>query len=121
VETGSEEDLSVEKDEKKMVDVDDMDSDDISVGRKYGRNMAKRLRSNKGKVVPFEVKTPETRTKNAGIGPRKGWSKVKVKSTTGRTKKRKIASTSESEYDVEEDALNIIFSIKKKSAGKKSV
>jgi len=87
--------------------------------------VAKRLRSNKGKVVssktrnpkravsdvpkvPSKVENPKTRNKTAGVGPKKDWSKVKVKSTAGRTMKRKVASTSESEYDVEKDAINII-------------
>jgi len=121
VETDPEEDVSVEKYEENVVDVDDMDSDDIPLGRKYSGSVAKRLRSSKGKAVPSEVETSKTRTKSVGIGPKKGWSKVKIKSTAGRTKKKKIASTSESEYDVEEDALNITSSIKKKSAGKKNV
>ena len=46
---------------------------------------------------------------------------MKVKTTAGRTKKRKGISTSESEYDVEEDVSNIILSSSRKSAGKKIV
>ena len=44
---------------------------------------------------------------------------MKVKSTTGRTKKRKGVSSSESEYDVEKDVQTIIPSASKKAAGKK--
>ena len=92
--------------------------------------MAKRLRSNKGKVVPSENKTPKktttdvtetpkSRTKFAGVGPKKGWSKVTVKNVASSSRKRKAISSSEYEYDVEEDVLNIIPSGVKKSAGKK--
>jgi hypothetical protein len=94
--------------------------------------VAKRLRSNKGKVVPSAsktskkttttvTKTPKSRTKSAGVGPKRGWSKVKVKTIAGSSIKRKVLSSSESEYDVEEDVLNIIPSDTKKSVGKKSV
>jgi hypothetical protein len=42
-----------------------------------------------------------------------------VKVTPGRSKKRKALSSSDTEFDVEEDVLNITPSISKKSAGKK--
>jgi len=116
VEADLEEDMYGNKADEDMVNVEDIVSDDISLAEREVESVAKRLRSNKGKTVPFEVKSPKSKTKIAGIGPKKGWSKVKVKSTTGRTKKRKAASTSESEYDVEEDVLDIIPSIAKKSA-----
>ena len=98
--------------------------------------MAKRLRSNKGKLVPFEtrtlketvsgmskvlsaVETPKTRTKTVEVGPKRGWSKVKDNTTSGKSRKRKVASSSESKYDVEEDVQNITPSASKKSVGKK--
>ena len=65
------------------------------------------------------VETPKTRSKTVGVGLKRGWSKVK--STAGRTKKRKAVSTSESEYDVQEDVPNIVPSTSKKFAGKKIV
>jgi len=72
-----------------VVNVDDIDSDDIPLGKKYGESVAKRLRSNKGKVVPSktrtpkktvydvskvlsEAETPKTRTKTIGVGPKRG-------------------------------------------------
>jgi len=116
--------------------VDDIDSDDIPLGKKYDGSVAKRLRSNKGKVVasdtrtpkravfdvpkvPSEVETPKTRTKTAGVGLKKSWSKVRVKTIAGRSRKRKVTSSNESEYDVEMDVQNIIPSTSMKSAGKK--
>ena len=106
----------VEKDEEDVVDVDDINSEDIPLGKKYGDSVAKRLRSNKGKVISFVMETAKTRTKTAGVGPKKGWSKVKVKSTAGRSRKMKVVSSSEFEYDVEKDVPNIILPTSKKSA-----
>ena len=71
--------------------------------------------------VPSFTVTPKAKTKINVVGPKKGWSKVKVKSTAGRSRKRKVISSTESEYDVKEDAQNIIPSTLKKSAGKKIV
>jgi len=90
----------------------------------------KRLRSNKGKVVFSASKnprkkttvvneTPKSRTKSTSIGPKKGLSKVSVKIDVGSSRKRKVISSSESEYEVEKDVLNIIPSVVKKSAGKR--
>jgi len=111
-----EEGQSLEK-EKYVVDVENLDSDDIPLARKYGEGVAKRLRSNKGKSVPSVTETPKTKTKSVGVGPKKGWSKVKV--TSRRSKKRNGVSSSDSEFDVEEDVPNITPSASKKSTGKK--
>ncbi|XP_024630691.1 glutamic acid-rich protein-like [Medicago truncatula] len=92
VETDPEEDPYVEKDKEDVVNDDDIDSDDVPMGERYGESVAKRLR---------------------------GWSKVKVKTTAGRSRKRKGIFSSESEYSVEEDVLNIISSTSKKSVRKK--
>ena len=54
VETDLDEDMSIEKDEENVVDVDDMDSDDIPLGRKYSGSVDKRLRSSKVKIDPSE-------------------------------------------------------------------
>ena len=119
---------SIEK-EKNVVDVENINSDDIPMVQTFGEGVAKRLRSNKGKGVPSVSETPKgksdtsvtdtpkTKTKSVCIGPKKGWSKVKV--TAGRSKKMKVVSSSNSDFNVEEDVLNITPSISKKSAGKK--
>jgi len=94
--------------------------------------VAKRLRSNKGKVVSSTskfsertaaavTKNPKSGTKSVVVGPKKGWSKVMVKTTVGSSRKRKVISSSESEYNVEKDVLNITPSDEKKTAGKKTV
>ena len=130
-----EEECSKDKEkDKDVVDVDELDLDNIPLVNTLGDSVAKRLRSNKGKVVFFAskiprkkttsvTKTPKIRTKSIGIGPKKGWSKVNVKTDAGSSRKRKVISSSESEseYEAEEDVLNIISSNVKKSAGKKNV
>ena len=71
----------------------------------------------KGKSDTSAKETTKTKTKSVGVGPKKGWSKVKV--TAGRSKKRKVVSSSDSKFDVEEDVLNITPSVSKKSVGNK--
>ena len=120
----------IEKD-KDVVDVDNLDLDDIPLTNTLGDGVAKRLRSNKGIVVPHtsttpkenstsETKTPKSKGKSTVVGPKKAWSKVIVKSVVGSYRKRKVVSSSESEYEVEEDVLNIVSSDVKKSAEKKN-
>jgi len=41
-----------------VVNIDDIDKGDTPVGKKYTGSVAKRLRSNKGKVVPFKLEPP---------------------------------------------------------------
>jgi len=112
-----------------VVDVEEMDSD-ISFMQSIGEGPAKRLISSKGKDVPSSNETPKKSdgsvnitpkisTRTAGVGSKKGWSKVKVKTTVGRTRKRKVVFASESDYDVDEDVQNIILPASRKSAGKK--
>ena len=72
----------------------------------------------KGKSDTSVTETPKSRTKTVGVRPKKGWSKVKI--TAGRSKKRKVVSSSDTKFDVEEDVLNIIPSATKKSVGKKT-
>ena len=77
-----EEDYSEDKEKDKgVVDVDSLDSDEIPLINTFSESVAKRLRSNKGKVVTSVTRTSKTRTKTAGVGPKKGWSKVKMKTT----------------------------------------
>jgi len=53
--------------------------------------------------APAVTVTPKTKSKTTSVGPKKGWSKVQVKSTAGRSRKRTI----------------IISFVSKKSVGKK--
>jgi len=107
--------------DKDMVIVDDLDSNDTSLAEREVESVAKRLRSNKGKAVLTKVETPKTKKTIDSVGPKKGWSKVKVKSTAERTRKRKIVSSSESEYDIEKDVQSIIPSTSRKALRKKSI
>jgi hypothetical protein len=60
--------------------------------------------------------------KSTVVGPKKGWSKVTPKATTGKKgKKRKLVESSDSELElVEEDVSPIPVSVTKKSVGKKT-
>jgi len=107
----------------------DVGPDDIPLGQRYGESFAERLRSNSGKVVPSEAETlkksgtrsPKSRIKTAGVGPKRWSSKVKVKTSAGRMRKRKVVSSSEFDGDVVQDVPNITPSTSRKSAGKKIV
>ena len=117
--------MSAEKDEE---NVEDINSDNIPLAKKYSDSVVKRLRSNKGKVVPSKTRTPKkvvsevpsvtvtpkTKTKTIVVGQKKDWSKVQVKSIVGKSRERNVVSSSESQYDVEEDVQDIIPSISKK-------
>jgi hypothetical protein len=124
--TKKEEDAEDKEKDKDVIDVDEMDINDIS----QTNAPTKRLRSNRGaavtpsstvskKMIASETETPKSRTKNTGVGPKKGWSKVQVKTTGGSSRKGKVVSSSESDHDVEEDVPNITTAGKMKSAGKK--
>jgi len=59
VETDFEEERPSVKDQEEPLSVNNMDSDDIPLGQRYGESVSKRLRSNLGKVVPSEAETPK--------------------------------------------------------------
>jgi len=78
-----EEDSGGKENEKDVVNVDELELDDVPLAQRLGDSMAKRLRSNKGKVVLSENKTPKkkttvvtetpkSKTKSVGVGPKKG-------------------------------------------------
>ena len=61
-------------------------------------------------------------TKKSGVvGPPKGWSKVTVPETKKRSLKRKEVSVSDSNYDDEQDVLDIMPPAKKITPGGKKV
>ncbi|MCI03055.1 envelope-like protein, partial [Trifolium medium] len=110
-----------------VVNVDDIQSEEVSVERTPGPSIAKRLRSGSGKVVPSASepgKTPKT-TKKSSLkpvlyGPKKTWSKgVPSTETKKKNLKRKEAPSSDSEYDVEPDVPTIGASSRKSIGGKK--
>jgi len=98
-----EEDSGDRENEKDVVNVDELEVDDVPLAQRLGDNMAKRLRSNKGKVVPSGneipeketttvTETPKSKIKTAGVGPKECRSKVKGKSVVGSLRKRKVIS-----------------------------
>ena len=71
----------------------------------------------KPKVDQSKKDLSEDKEKNTGVGPAKGWSRV----VASVTKKSKEASSSESEYDVEQNVQDIMPLPKKQAAaGKQS-
>ena len=93
-----EEDSGDKEIEKDVVNVDELELDDVPLAQRLDDSMAKRLRSNKGRVVASGnetpkkttatmTETPKSQTKSASVGPRKRWSKVIVKSVVGSSRK----------------------------------
>jgi len=121
VEANPKENVHGNEGDKDIVIMDDLVSNDTSLVEREVESVAKRLRSNKGKTILTKVEAPKNKRMIAGVGPKKGWSKVKVKSTAERTRKRKIVSSSESEFDVEKDVQSIIPSTSRKVPGKKNI
>jgi len=126
-----EEDSGGKENEEDVVNVDELKLDDMPLAHRLGESMAKRLRSNKGKVVLSEnknpkkkitgvIETPKSKTKSTGVGPKKGWSKVTVKNVVGSSRKRKTVYSSDSEYDVEMDVLNGIPQNPRKLMGRRT-
>jgi hypothetical protein len=121
IEVGPEKDICANKVKKDLVSIHDKVSGDISTPEREVECIGKRLRSNKRKVVYHEGETPKSKNKTVGIGPKKNWSKVKVKSTDRRTRRKKVGSSDESDYYVEEDVSNINVSTSNMVAERKVV
>ncbi|KEH32869.1 envelope-like protein, putative [Medicago truncatula] len=103
-----------------VVDVDELNLDDIPLAKHRGDGVARVPTSTLPKKRTASVaETPKGKTKITGVGPKKGWSKVSVMAANESSKKRKVNSSSESEYEVEKDALNINATDVKKSTVKK--
>ncbi|KAK2374492.1 hypothetical protein QL285_075449 [Trifolium repens] len=92
-----------------VADTADDGVDEVPISQAFG--ISKRLRSSKGKCVAGLQETPQpvkkTTGTSVGIGPKKGWSKVTPKTSAVKTRKRKAAASSDTEYNVEEDVPNI--------------
>ncbi|KAK2378168.1 hypothetical protein QL285_078752 [Trifolium repens] len=98
--------------EHEVIDVGDNAEDgvdEVPISQAFG--VSKRLRSSKGKCVAGlqEIPQPVRKTagKSVGVGPKKGWSKVTPQVSGVKTRKRKVAAPSDTEYNVEEDVPNI--------------
>ncbi|XP_050896386.1 uncharacterized protein LOC127103151 [Lathyrus oleraceus] len=115
-----EENVGVKKDQSTyIVNVEDLDSDDESIGKRLAIGVAKRLKSRKGKVVKSISKYPKAPNKSTSVGPAKRWSKVVTIATKKRSLKRKKVPYSSSDYDYDvEQNVQYIMPLKK-SSGKK--
>ncbi|MCH90078.1 envelope-like protein, partial [Trifolium medium] len=130
VSSNNEDDLFADKNvnaDMNVVDVDDLVSKERSIEKTHVPSIEKRLRSRSGKVVSSAsepVKTTKAAKKSSLkpvlYGPKKTWSKG-VPSTKPKKKnlKRKEASSSDSEYDVEPDAATTAGTSRKSIGGKK--
>ncbi|MCI15451.1 envelope-like protein, partial [Trifolium medium] len=123
-----EESISVDKSvAADVVNVDDIQSEEVSVERIPGPIITKRLRSRSGKVVPSASEptktikpTKKTSLKHVLYGPKKTWSKgVSSTETKKKNLKRKEAPSSDSEYDVEPYVPTTSASSRKSIGGKK--
>jgi hypothetical protein len=121
VEDDSEENVYENGSDEDLVMDENIVSEDVPLAETKIESVAKRLRSNKGKAVLTKEETPNTKKKVDGVGPKKGWSKVKVNSTAGKMRKRKVVSSSESEYDVEKDVQSISHTVSRKSTSRKTM
>jgi hypothetical protein len=108
----------VKKEDNVIVDLDEIDPSDVPLAKTYGLVITKRLRSGKEKVVPAVCETPKFKKKFVVVGPKKAWRKVFP--SVGKSKKRKVMLSSDSDFDVEEDVPNITPSVSKKSVMKKA-
>jgi hypothetical protein len=109
---------TIEKEDNMIVNFGEIDSSEVPLAKTYGPAIAKRLRSSKGEVVPAVCETPKPKKKSSVVVPKKAWSKVVP--TAGKSKKRKVVLSSDSDFDVEEDVPNISPSVLKKSVVKKA-
>ncbi|MCI51934.1 hypothetical protein A2U01_0073178, partial [Trifolium medium] len=72
-------------DDNDVVDVDDLESEERTVEKTPAPTIAKRLRSQSGKVVAFiasPAKSTKSIRKTVSVGPKKQWSKVVPPSET---------------------------------------
>ncbi|XP_050920391.1 uncharacterized protein LOC127138028 [Lathyrus oleraceus] len=104
-----------------IVNIEGLDSDDIPIGQRLALGIAKRLRNRKGQVVGSS-RTPSKSVRNkASVGPTKRWSKVVTPVSKKKSLKKKEvpSNTRESDYDVEHNIQDIIFTSRKQAYGKK--
>ncbi|MCI00315.1 envelope-like protein, partial [Trifolium medium] len=117
--------------ETNFVDVDDLTYGERSTEKNPAPSITKRLRSNSGKVVATAnepAKTPKKGKKTSAsakpvhYGPKKQWSKV-VQSSEPKNKnlKRKEISSSDSDFDVVQDAIATTGTSARRSMGGRKI
>ncbi|KAI5408155.1 hypothetical protein KIW84_054117 [Lathyrus oleraceus] len=82
-----------------LVNVEELDSDDVPIGKRLAPGIPKRLKKRKGQVVGSSS-TPSKSVKNkASVDPTKRWSKVVTPVSKKKLLKRKEVPSKPSEYD----------------------
>ncbi|XP_050915846.1 uncharacterized protein LOC127130940 [Lathyrus oleraceus] len=96
-----------------IVNIEDLDSDDVPIGKRLAYGIAKRLKNRKGQVVGSSNAPSKSVIKKANVGPTKRWSKVVTPTPKKKSLKRKKvpSESSESDQDVEHNVQDIISNI----------
>ncbi|XP_050919429.1 uncharacterized protein LOC127136972 [Lathyrus oleraceus] len=117
------EENSIEKKDQyiDIVNIDDLDSDDETIGKRLAPGIAKRLKNIKGKAIESSSTPLKSLRRRTSVGPTKGWRKVVTHVSKKKYLKRKEVpyESSESDHDVEHNVQDIISSTRKKSYVKK--
>lgn len=110
--------------ENQVVDVVDMDElkyDDEASGKRITPNITNRLKKRKDKSILTKCQSFKAAKKRKVVGPTKGWSKVSITVNKKKSLKRKEVHDSDSDYEVEQDVLDILPLAKKRTDGDKNV
>jgi len=110
---------SADDDKDQNVDtlnVEDLESDDEPIGKRLTSNIINRLKKRKGKNSLNESQPSNALNKSNDVDPTKGWSKVSIPATKNKLLKRKEMSYSDSDYEVEQDVIDIVPPIKIRTA-----
>ncbi|KAI5387243.1 hypothetical protein KIW84_073401 [Lathyrus oleraceus] len=87
-----------------IVNIEELDSDDIPIGKRLAPGISKRLNSWKGQVVGSSSTPSKYVRKKANVGPTIRWSNVVTPTPKKKYLKRKEVPSESSEYD--QDALS---------------
>ncbi|XP_050896344.1 uncharacterized protein LOC127103099 [Lathyrus oleraceus] len=104
-----------------IVNIEELDSDDIPIGKRLAPGISKRLNSWKGQVVGSSSTPSKYVRKKANVGPTIRWSNVVTPTPKKKYLKRKEVPSESSEYDqdVEHNVQDIISTSRKQASGKK--
>ncbi|XP_050914639.1 uncharacterized protein LOC127129517 [Lathyrus oleraceus] len=104
-----------------IVNIEELDSDYVPIGKRLSPGIAKRLKNKKGQVVWSSSTPSKSFRKKANVGPTKRLSKVVTPTPKKKSLKRKEvpAESSESDQDIEHNVHDIISTFRKQASGKK--
>ncbi|XP_050887278.1 uncharacterized protein LOC127092446 [Lathyrus oleraceus] len=104
-----------------IINIEELDSDDVSIGQRLAPGIAKRLKNRKDQAVGSSNTPSKFVRKKDNVGPTKSWSKVVTPTLKKKSLKRKEVPTESSEFDqdVEHNVQYIISTSRKQAYGKK--